>query len=115
MTDRIPGATIWLRTLFFLVVGAWAFFAPRSFFDEIAPWKPFKEHFLHDAGALAIGLGLGLAASLLRSAAPALVGGAGASVFHALAHILDHGKGGVASDRYVLTALALILLAAAVR
>ena len=43
--------------LFLVVFGAWAFFGPKSFFDQIATFQPYNEHLIHDIGAFQIGLG----------------------------------------------------------
>lgn len=98
---------------FFLIFGAWAFVGPRSFFDNIARWEPYNEHFLHDVGAFQIGIGIALLASLSRAngSAVALAGAAGAAVMHALSHIIDSGEGGRSSDPYGLIAFAVLLLA----
>ena len=47
-----------LLGLTYLVLGIWAFAAPDSFYDSIAPFPPGNAHFLRDAGAFQIGIGL---------------------------------------------------------
>jgi hypothetical protein len=97
---------------FFLFFGAWAFIAPASFFRSVAPWDPYNEHLFHDAGAFSVGLGVALLASI-RSIArlAALVGTAAGASLHAMSHVIDRGDGGRSSDPYVLSALAVVLLA----
>lgn len=97
---------------FFLLFGAWAFLAPRSFFENIAPWDPYNQHFLGDAGAFQIGIGVALLVSFTgaKGSSVALAGAASAATVHALSHIIDSGEGGRASDPYALTALAVLLL-----
>lgn len=105
-----------LGAVFFVAFGMWAFFAPRSFFANVASWNPYNQHFLRDAGSFQIGLGVALAVSFTsaRGSVVALSGAASAAIFHALSHIVDSGEGGRTSDPYVLTALALLLTAGTV-
>ncbi len=37
--------------------GLWAFLSPASFYDSIAVFPPYNQHFIHDLGALQVGLG----------------------------------------------------------
>jgi uncharacterized membrane protein len=93
-----------------LVTGAWAFVAPASFFDVIAPFEPYNRHFIHDAGAFSIGVSVGL---LLTSAhqtgaAVGLGGYTASAVLHLISHLLDHDLGGnPARDLPYLTVLAI--------
>ena len=98
---------------FFLVTGAWAFLEPRSFFENVARWDPYNEHFLHDVGAFQIGIGVALLVSFkeARGSVVALAGAAGAALFHALSHFMDSGEGGRATDPISLTVFAVLLLA----
>lgn len=106
----VGSAASLVGAVFFLVFGMWAFFAPRSFFANVAPWNPYNEHFLHDAGSFQIG-GVALAVSFTSATGSlvALSGAASAATFHALSHVIDSGQGGRTSDPYVLAALALLL------
>lgn len=108
----IESAALIVGAAFFLVFGIWAFLAPRSFFVNIAPWNPYNEHFLHDAGAFQIGIGIALVVSLITAGASVvtLSGAASAATLHALSHVLDAGEGGRSSDPYMLAALAALLL-----
>lgn len=103
-----------LGVFFFLGFGAWALVAPSSFYERIAPWPPYNEHLVHDAGAFQVGVGVALAATLarMRGPLPALAGAVAAAVLHVVAHLIDQGDGGRSSDPYVLAALALVLFAA---
>ncbi len=101
---------------FFIGVGLWAFFGPRSFFDQLATFEPYNPHFLHDIGAFQVGIGAALAAALWRrtDAIFAALAGAGVgSAFHTVAHIRDNDLGGMDSDPYVFGIAALLLLAGA--
>jgi hypothetical protein len=98
---------------FFLVLGAWAFIHPRSFFEVVAPWEPFNAHLLRDVGAFSIGLGVGLVAERTPKRHLAMWIGATSGAFaHVLSHVIDRGQGGRPSDPYVLAGVAVLLLAA---
>lgn len=101
--------------LFLVVFGAWAFFGPKSFFDQIATFQPYNEHLIHDIGAFQIGLGatLLLALAWKGALASALAGVGIGSAFHAIAHWTDKDLGGRDSDPYGLTIVAVLILAAA--
>ena len=81
----------------------------------VATYPPFNKHLLHDIGAFNLGLGatLLLALAWADGLLVALAGvGLGATA-HALAHWLDRELGGSAADPWYLSALAVVLLAAA--
>ena len=40
-----------------VALGLWAMVDPQSFFERIALFEPYNQHFLQDLGALQIGLG----------------------------------------------------------
>jgi hypothetical protein len=99
---------------FYLVLGAWAFFAPLSFATDIANYGSYNEHLTHDLGAFQIGLGVAALAGLLLSNALAavLAGVAAGSLMHGVAHIIDHGLGGRSSDPWTVSALGIAVLCA---
>lgn len=115
MRERFPRVVAVLAGLSFVGFGLWAFLAPRSFFEQIAPWRPYNEHFLHDIGAFQVGLGaVLLLAAVSSDALVVALGGAGiGSAMHALAHVIDRGSGGRDSDPITLAILAVVLLVAA--
>lgn len=94
--------------------GAWAFFGPESFFESIATFPPYNLHFMHDLGALQLGIGAALLGALVWHDAllVALQGGTIAAGFHFVAHVLDRDIGGRASDPWTLGALAVLPLVA---
>jgi hypothetical protein len=108
-------AVVALAAIFQVGTGAWAFFAPESFYDTIATFPPYM-HFLHDIGAFLIGIGVSLAGALLWRDAlfVVLLAGAVAASFHWVSHLLDHDLGGAASDPWTLGVFALLLIAALV-
>ena len=114
MSRRVVRGTALLAAAFYALFGAWALLAPRSFFETVAPFPPYNEHFLHDAGAFQLGLGAALLAALARRSAlvAALAGAAVASVLHAGAHAVDGHLGGRPTDPWVLGLLAALVVVA---
>ena len=41
----------------FIALGLWAMVDPHSFFEALARFEPYNQHFLQDVGAFQIGLG----------------------------------------------------------
>ncbi len=113
-----PARTIALAVgVFHLLVGLWAFLAPAGFYGQVATFQPFNQHFLHDAGAFQVGLGLALLlpAVLGRGLRPALLAVLAASLLHFAAHVEDVRLGGhPATDLTALGVLCLALVAALV-
>jgi peptidoglycan/LPS O-acetylase OafA/YrhL len=79
-------AAIWLGT------GAYAFLAPRSFYDQLATFPPYNVHFVHDIGAFSLGLGAVVAFALLGWSArrSALLGVGAGSAVHVVSHLIDY-------------------------
>lgn len=118
--DRAAGGQRYVRLatllagLFTIVLGVWAFFAPRSFFEQLATFEPYNRHLIHDIGAFQLGIGVSLLVVLRWSDALAavLTGAAVGAGFHWVSHVLDRDLGGRPRDLWVLGAFALILVAA---
>ena len=101
----------------FVVLGAWAMVDPRSFFEALARFEPYNQHFLQDIGAFQVGLGvvLLLAGLSVRAAGltGALVGVGVAAALHTVSHIAGRDLGGAPErDIPVFAAMAVSLLAA---
>lgn len=114
--DRIITVIAALGAGVFVAFGLWAFLDAQSFFDELAEFEPYNEHFIHDIGAFQIGIGATLLLALWKrtDAIFAALGGAGAgSAFHTVAHVSDHDLGGMDSDPYVFGFITVVLLAGA--
>lgn len=114
--DRVVAIVTALGAGVFVAFGLWAFFDPEGFFEGVAEFEPYNEHFIHDIGAFQIGLGatLGLALWKRTDALFATLGGAGiGSGLHTIAHIIDHDLGGMDSDAFVFGFFTVVLLAAA--
>lgn len=100
-----------------VALGLWAMVGPQSFFDRVALFEPYNQHFLQDLGALQIGLG---AVLLLAGLIPtldaltvALVGVGIGGALHAVSHVIGIDLGGrPAIDIPVFGGLAVVLLVA---
>ncbi|MGH3385702.1 MAG: hypothetical protein ACRDO1_14075 [Nocardioidaceae bacterium] len=110
--DRVVIATVVVGATAFVVPGAWAFFWPRSFYDNVAMFEPYNLHLFHDLGAFQLGIGVALLASLLWRDAlfVALVGASTAAVVHAVSHVQDRDLGGRESDPWTVGAIAVVLV-----
>jgi hypothetical protein len=102
-----------------VALGLWAMVDPVSFFERIAMFEPYNQHFLQDLGALQIGLGavLMLAALIptLDALTVALVGVGIGAALHAVSHVIGINLGGrPAIDIPVFGGLAVVLLLAGV-
>lgn len=113
--DRISTGIAAIGGVLLVCWGLWAFFWPRSFFDNMATFEPYHEHFMHDIGAFQVGLGLALLIAIWsKDALFAAMAGVGAGcALHAIAHVIDRHDGGRSSDPGALGILAVLLLAGA--
>lgn len=94
-----------------VAAGLWSFFAPRSFYDQVATFPPYNPHLFHDVGAFLLGLGATLL--LTRASSDALfvaLGGTGVgNVFHFVSHLEDLDQGGSVRDVVLVGVLAAAL------
>jgi hypothetical protein len=103
--------------LFLVGFGFWAFLSPASFYDSIAVFPPYNQHFIHDLGAFQVGLGAALLLTQVWSDALLVVLGANAvgAAFHFAAHLIDRSLGGhPATDLPFLGVLGLLLVVGSV-
>lgn len=115
--ERAARAVAVVVGVMFVVLGLWAFAAPRSFFDAVAVFEPYNQHFLRDIGAFQIGLGAVLlfGAYLRDALLVALSGVAVGAIFHAASHVIDRDLGGdPQTDIPFVVIVALVLVAAAI-
>ncbi len=110
---QVALVSAWVGVALGVVTGAWAFLAPDSFYEVVAPYPPFNRHLFHDLGAFQLGIAAALVAGLARRTAIAvgLWGGAVGATLHAVSHWMDADLGGRASDPWLLSLLALLLAA----
>ncbi len=101
----------------FVALGVWAMVDPQSFFEALARFEPYNQHFLQDIGAFQVGLGVVLLLAGL-SVRPdgltvALVGVGTAAALHAISHIVGRDLGGTPErDIPAFAAMAILLLVA---
>jgi predicted anti-sigma-YlaC factor YlaD len=74
-----------------LLLGAWAFVSPGSFYDAIAAYPPENDHFLKDVGSWQVALG---AAAVIAARTPSWQRGMLAVLavqygLHAISHAID--------------------------
>ncbi|MGZ4767539.1 MAG: hypothetical protein ACXVLX_02660 [Ilumatobacteraceae bacterium] len=81
-----------------IVIGVWAQFAPRSFFDDFPglgrAWVsvdgPFNEHLVRDVGGLDLALAIVLIAAMITLARSLIVAAAAASLATGIPHLVYH-------------------------
>ncbi|HEX2084835.1 MAG TPA: hypothetical protein VHF89_04065 [Solirubrobacteraceae bacterium] len=98
-----------------LLTGAFAFFAPGSFYDVVAGYPPYNEHFLMDVGSWQIALGAIALYGARRAAwrVPLLALLALQYVLHLVPHLIhfdDAEKSGQAWFATIALALASVVL-----
>lgn len=103
----------------FLFLGLWAMSLPQRFFDTLAAFDPYNQHFVQDVGAFQIGLGAVLVlASLVANTdalAIALFGVGIGSAAHTVSHLIGVDLGGNPGlDIPTLIVISLLLLGAGV-
>ena len=116
-STRIPRAVAVIGGIGFVALGLWAMIAPRSFFEALATFEPYNQHFLQDIGAFQIGLGavLLLAGMPVRADAMtvALVGVGVGAALHAVSHVVGQDLGGAPEREIPAFAVMAVLLLAA--
>ena len=117
MADRIPRAVAIVGGVTFMAVGVWAMVDPVTFFEAIAAFEPYNQHFVQDLGAFQIGLG----AVLLLAGIPgradgltvALLGVGVGAALHTVSHLVGRDLGGTPeTDIPLFAGMAVLLLAA---
>jgi hypothetical protein len=98
MSARVRRIVAIAGGLFFLLPGVWAFADPESFFDTVATFEPYNQHFIQDIGALQVGLGIILLLAALRPAlgtlAIVLLGAGIGGAVHTVSHVIGRDLGG---------------------
>jgi hypothetical protein len=101
----------------FVALGVWAMISPQSFFEAVATFEPYNQHFLQDIGAFQVGLGVVLLLAGLSGRTDgltiALIGVGVAAAFHTVSHVVGRELGGVPErDIPAFAGMAAILLLA---
>lgn len=116
-SDRLARLAAGVGAAAFLPTGLWAMVHPRSFFEQVAEFHPYNQHFLQDIGAFQLGLGAVLLLVALRprvdALTAALLGTGAGGTAHALSHVLGRDLGGKPwSDIPMFALIGLLLLCA---
>ncbi len=97
----------------FVAFGLWAMIGPSSFFDQLAQFEPYNQHFIQDIGAFQLGLGAVLLLALRHSdsLASGLLGAGTGSAAHVVSHAIGADLGGTpAVDIPFFAVLSAVLL-----
>jgi hypothetical protein len=80
-----------LAGLYHLALGLAAFVTPRAFFDAVATFPPYNDHFVRDIGSLYLALGAVMLVAVARRAwqAPVLAFATLQYAIHTVAHVID--------------------------
>lgn len=119
--DRFPRVIAWLGGAFFLGFGLWAIVAPEAFFDAVATFEPYNQHFIQDVGAFQIGLGAVLLLAVGDASgdglSTALIGTGMGAVAHVVSHAVGSDLGGTpeVDIPFLSIAGALLLVAGVVK
>ena len=101
----------------FLALGLWAMVDPESFFDQIATFEPYNQHFVQDIGAFQIGLGAVLLLAVVPdrpdALAVTLLGVGIGNGAHVVSHIVGNDLGGRPESDIPLFTVGTVLLLAA--
>lgn len=112
--STVPRVVALVAGIFLLAFGVWAMLAPRSFFEAVAVFEPYNQHFLQDIGAFQIGLGAVLVLAVRRRVtdglAVALVGVGIGNAAHTVSHALGIELGGRPSTDIPLFAVLTVVL-----
>jgi PPOX class probable F420-dependent enzyme len=100
---------------FMLAAGVWCLASPRSFATLVG--FPYNRHFIHDAGAFQVGIGVSLLLAAVWSDARAVALAAFfvGNTVHAVNHVADLPAGGSAAEAWGLGALSVLVLVALVQ
>jgi hypothetical protein len=113
----VPRAIGVLGGISFLATGLWAMAGPESFFETLATFEPYNQHFIQDIGAFQIGLGAVLLLAAIPTRADALavglIGIGIGSAAHTVSHVVGRDLGGTPERDIPLLALMSLLLLAA--
>lgn len=116
--SRIRTSPAWHRVvaviggLLLVASGVGAMIAPQPYFDAVAMFPPYNQHFIQDIGAFQIGLGavLLLAAVLTDALAVALLGVGVGSAAHLVSHLVGIDLGGTPTTDLPLFAISTVVL-----
>lgn len=98
MADRVVRVALAVLAATGALVGVWAAFLPRSFYDDfpsggrvwVAVDGPYNEHLVRDVGELNLALAFVAAVAAVTLVRAAVVAAAGAWVVYSLPHLVYH-------------------------
>ena len=110
--DTIGRVLVGICAAFLIASGLFALLAPEAFFQLVAIYPPYNQHFIHDIGAFMLGLGAGLALALVVSDALLVALGAATvgAVAHFASHLADRELGGLPTVPVTFGVFALVLV-----
>jgi hypothetical protein len=111
--SRLPARIAGFGGVVLGAFGFWGMILPESFFDQLARFEPYNQHFIQDIGAFQIGLAavLLLALRYSDSLAAGLLGAGVGSTAHVVSHAVGTELGGTpAVDIPVFAILSAVLL-----
>ena len=95
---RMPRAVAIVVGVGFIALRLWVMVDPRSFFELLATFEPYNQHFVQDIGAFQVGLGMVLLLAGMPVRADgltvALVGVGVGTALHTVSHIVGRDLGG---------------------
>jgi hypothetical protein len=100
MSTRVTRAALAALMLTGVVVGLWAAFAPRSFYDDfpgggrawVAPDGPYNEHLVRDVGSLNLALAVVAAVAPVTLARAAVLAAGLAWLVYGVPHLVYHAR-----------------------
>lgn len=111
--SKMPARIAAFGGIVLVVFGLWKMVGPSSFFEQLARFDPYNQHFIQDVGAFQFGLGavLLLALRYSDSLASGLLGVGLGSAAHVVSHAVGTDLGGTpAVDIPALALLSGVLL-----
>jgi hypothetical protein len=98
MADRVVRIALVVLAGTGLLIGAWASFSPRSFYDRfpgggrtwVAADGPYNEHLIRDFGDLNMALGVVAVVAAITMVRPAVVAAGAAWAVYSLPHLVYH-------------------------
>jgi hypothetical protein len=115
MIIRLNGSQLTLAVsgLFYTMTGLALLFLPTWFFTYIGDFPPFNRHYMGDAGAFILPLGIGLLLAVRRPQAHSgiVLITAAASLIHALNHAYDDLLAGSSPSHWFAETIPLLLFA----
>jgi hypothetical protein len=100
MYERVTRLVLAFMAVGEVIIGAWAGFAPRSFYDDfpssgrpwVSPDGPYNEHLVRDVGVLNLALAVVIVAALVWLSRPLVRATAVAWLVYSVPHLVYHAR-----------------------